>query len=182
MPKVWARPLSFGVFRYWLSLNKLTWFEIRQRLGATDFLGYDTERAEGQIRAIVVEGYTDVIGFARAELPRAVATCGTALTEEHVRILKRFTRNVCGIGVVAAPPGRVACSRNDCLVGAGRDSDTSNTACCVPASPSTTSGRDTNSATLSPVPRISMMTPSPNEGCSTSSPDWRPLPCCATER
>ena len=43
---------------------------------------------------IVCEGYTDVIGFARAELPRAVATCGTALTEEHVRILKRFTRNV----------------------------------------------------------------------------------------
>ena len=32
------------------------WFDIRQKVGATDFLGYDTERAEGQIRAIVVEG------------------------------------------------------------------------------------------------------------------------------
>ena len=39
---------------------------------------------------IICEGYTDVIGFHRAGLARAVATCGTALTEDHVRILKRF--------------------------------------------------------------------------------------------
>jgi len=45
-------------------------------------------------QVLVCEGYTDVIGFARAGIPRAVATCGTALTEEHVRILKRFTRNL----------------------------------------------------------------------------------------
>ena len=42
--------------------------------------------------AIVCEGYTDVIGFALAGLPRAVATCGTALTEEHVRLLQRFAK------------------------------------------------------------------------------------------
>ena len=30
------------------------------------------------------EGYTDVIGFHRAGVPDAVATCGTALTEDHV--------------------------------------------------------------------------------------------------
>ncbi len=44
--------------------------------------------------AVVCEGYTDVIGFARAGVGRAVATCGTALTEEHVRILKRFANRV----------------------------------------------------------------------------------------
>jgi DNA primase len=44
--------------------------------------------------AIVCEGYTDVIGFAAADVPRAVATCGTALTEEHLRLLKRFARRV----------------------------------------------------------------------------------------
>lgn len=44
--------------------------------------------------AIVCEGYTDVIGFFRAGLPRAVATCGTAFTEEHVRLLKRYTNRV----------------------------------------------------------------------------------------
>ncbi len=32
------------------------WFDIRQKVGATEFLGYNTERAEGQIGAIVVEG------------------------------------------------------------------------------------------------------------------------------
>ena len=32
------------------------WFDIRERCGATEFLGYDTETAEGQIRAIVLGG------------------------------------------------------------------------------------------------------------------------------
>jgi DNA primase len=45
-------------------------------------------------QVIVCEGYTDVIGFHRAGLPRAVATCGTALTEEHVRMLKRYASKV----------------------------------------------------------------------------------------
>ena len=44
--------------------------------------------------AIVCEGYTDVIGFAKAGVPRAVATCGTALTEEHVKVLRSFARRV----------------------------------------------------------------------------------------
>lgn len=45
-------------------------------------------------QVIVCEGYTDVIGFHRAGITRAVATCGTALTEDHVRMLKRFANNV----------------------------------------------------------------------------------------
>ncbi len=32
------------------------WFEIREQVGATDFLGYDTESAEGIVKAIVVGG------------------------------------------------------------------------------------------------------------------------------
>jgi DNA primase len=44
--------------------------------------------------AIVCEGYTDVIGFAMAGVPRAVATCGTALTEEHVKLLSRFAKRI----------------------------------------------------------------------------------------
>ena len=43
---------------------------------------------------VVCEGYTDVIGFVRAGIPRAVATCGTALTEDHVKLLKRFTNRI----------------------------------------------------------------------------------------
>jgi alanyl-tRNA synthetase len=32
------------------------WFEIREELGATDFLGYSTEKAEGQVTALVRQG------------------------------------------------------------------------------------------------------------------------------
>jgi DNA primase len=45
-------------------------------------------------QVIVCEGYTDVIGFHRAGVPRAVATCGTAFTEDHVRLVKRFASKV----------------------------------------------------------------------------------------
>ncbi len=36
--------------------DQAIWFDVRQKTGATEFLGYDTERAEGQIRAIVLDG------------------------------------------------------------------------------------------------------------------------------
>ena len=43
---------------------------------------------------VVCEGYTDVIGLARAGIRSGVATCGTALSDEHVRVLKNFARRV----------------------------------------------------------------------------------------
>jgi len=43
---------------------------------------------------VVCEGYTDVIGLARAGLGSAVATCGTALSDDHVRVLKNFARRI----------------------------------------------------------------------------------------
>jgi DNA primase len=39
---------------------------------------------------VICEGYTDVIGFATVGVERAVATCGTALTDDHVRTLQRW--------------------------------------------------------------------------------------------
>ncbi len=44
--------------------------------------------------AVICEGYTDVMGFFSAGVPRAVATCGTALTEDHVRLLTRFANRL----------------------------------------------------------------------------------------
>jgi len=44
--------------------------------------------------AIVCEGYTDAIGFSAVGLDHAVATCGTALTEDHVRVLRSYARRV----------------------------------------------------------------------------------------
>jgi DNA primase len=57
-------------------------------------LNWSKARIVTDDRAIVCEGYTDVIGFARVGLPAAVATCGTALTEEHVRLLRRYARRI----------------------------------------------------------------------------------------
>jgi DNA primase len=45
-------------------------------------------------QAVVVEGYTDVIAFHLAGMPVAVATCGTALGEEHLDLLRRFSERV----------------------------------------------------------------------------------------
>jgi alanyl-tRNA synthetase len=36
--------------------TETVWYEIRETVGATDFLGYDTETAEGEIRAILRDG------------------------------------------------------------------------------------------------------------------------------
>jgi DNA primase len=43
---------------------------------------------------IVCEGYTDVIAFFGAGMPRAVATCGTALGEDHFRIMRNFAKRI----------------------------------------------------------------------------------------
>jgi DNA primase len=48
--------------------------------------------AKGEV--VVCEGYTDVIGFFQAGVPRAVATCGTALAEEHFTLLRNFGRRI----------------------------------------------------------------------------------------
>lgn len=45
-------------------------------------------------RAVLCEGYTDVIGLHQAGVAEAVATCGTALTEEHVRLLTRYSKRL----------------------------------------------------------------------------------------
>ena len=59
---------------------------------------YGLNWAKGEVvnadEAVVCEGYTDVIGFASAGVPTAVATCGTALTIDHLRTLRKFARRV----------------------------------------------------------------------------------------
>jgi DNA primase len=43
---------------------------------------------------VVCEGYTDVIGFFEAGVERAVATCGTAMADEHFGVLRNFAKRV----------------------------------------------------------------------------------------
>lgn len=59
---------------------------------------YNFHRARKDIRedsgVIVVEGYMDLIALWRAGVTNAVATLGVALTEDHARLLRRYTRKV----------------------------------------------------------------------------------------
>ncbi len=43
---------------------------------------------------ILVEGYTDVISLSQAGVENVVASSGTALTEDQIRLVKRFTNNI----------------------------------------------------------------------------------------
>ncbi|MBX7226635.1 MAG: DNA primase [Chitinophagales bacterium] len=59
---------------------------------------YGIFQAKNEIRrldnALLVEGYTDVISFHQAGIKNAVASSGTSLTVEQVKLIKRFTENV----------------------------------------------------------------------------------------
>jgi DNA primase len=56
---------------------------------------YNLSRARPAIqrnkRVILVEGYFDVISLAQAGWPETVATCGTALTQQHLHVMRRLT-------------------------------------------------------------------------------------------
>lgn len=52
----------------------------------------DAMRHNGE--ALVVEGYFDVLALHRAGFAGAVATCGTALTADHARLLKRYADKI----------------------------------------------------------------------------------------
>jgi len=47
-----------------------------------------------ELGVVIVEGYTDVILLHGAGVTNACAACGTALTPEHVRLLKRYTNRI----------------------------------------------------------------------------------------
>ena len=55
---------------------------------------YGLDKAKKEIakkrQVVIVEGYTDVMATHLAGIPTAVATCGTAFGDEHIRILRRL--------------------------------------------------------------------------------------------
>jgi len=52
------------------------------------------EGMRGSNEVVVVEGYFDLLALWRAGVHNVVATCGTALTSEHARLLKRYAKRV----------------------------------------------------------------------------------------
>ena len=59
---------------------------------------YGLHWAKGEIVAagevVICEGYTDVMAFVLAGIPQAVATCGTALADDHFLMLKNLARKI----------------------------------------------------------------------------------------
>lgn len=59
---------------------------------------YNLNRAKKFIRerdfVVFVEGYFDVMASYQAGVENVVATCGTALTEDQLKIVKRYTKNL----------------------------------------------------------------------------------------
>jgi DNA primase len=59
---------------------------------------YHMDRAKEALRrqdfAILVEGYMDAIAVARAGISNVVASCGTSLAAQQIKLLGRFTRRV----------------------------------------------------------------------------------------
>ncbi len=59
---------------------------------------YGMYQARQEIRkldeCIIVEGYTDVLSMHQSGVANVVASSGTSLTEEQIRLIKRFTANI----------------------------------------------------------------------------------------
>lgn len=59
---------------------------------------YGLNWAKGEIVArgdvVICEGYTDVMALVLSGVPNAVATCGTALADDHVGLIKNLARKV----------------------------------------------------------------------------------------
>jgi DNA primase len=65
------------------------------RKGSTLYGLYQAKEGIRQTdRVVVVEGYLDVIALHQFGISDAVATLGTALTPDHVRVLARYSKNI----------------------------------------------------------------------------------------
>jgi len=84
---------------------------------------YGIDRARGPIargaRAVVVEGYTDVIALHGAGIEEAVAVMGTAITPEQLKLLGGYAEEVV-LALDADRAGREAMLRAQRVAGSGR--------------------------------------------------------------
>lgn len=119
LAKKWQNTDSYSFFRNRITfpiydtMSNIVWFWARvlnpndtpKYINSWDHKAYDKSKilygmniAKQNIslydKIIVVEWYMDVIALARFWFKIWVATCWTSLTEEHMKILKRYTENV----------------------------------------------------------------------------------------
>jgi alanyl-tRNA synthetase len=77
------------------------WFDLRDRVGATEFLGYDTEIAEGEIKAIIVDGQ---------ETQAASVGQAVSILVNQTPFYAESGGQVGDTGIIAAVHGRVTVS------------------------------------------------------------------------
>ena len=65
---------------------------------STVLYGADLAKREISHRrqAVIVEGYTDVMACHLADVPTAVATCGTSFGDDHIKVLRRLVMDTDG--------------------------------------------------------------------------------------
>lgn len=84
---------------------------------------YGIDRARGPIarggRAVVVEGYTDVLALHQAEIEETVAVMGTAITPDQLKILAGYAEEIV-LALDADRAGREAMLRAQRVAGSGR--------------------------------------------------------------
>jgi DNA primase catalytic core len=90
MPSVAARPTEMKLPKY-LNSTESDLFQKSKFLYAL----FQAKRAIRETETvIIVEGYFDVIALHQAGLENVVATCGTSLTDEHLKILTRLAKRI----------------------------------------------------------------------------------------
>ena len=85
-----GRVLDDGTPKYLNSPETLVYQKGRTLYGL--YQGRDAIRHSRTV--LVVEGYFDLLALHRAGIANAVAACGTALTADHARLLKRYAEQV----------------------------------------------------------------------------------------
>lgn len=85
-----GRVVGSGEPKY-LNTSETPVFHKSQNLYAVDLAKNEFIKEKS---AVVVEGYTDVIALHEAGIRNVVATLGTSLTRQHVKLLGRFTNKV----------------------------------------------------------------------------------------
>ncbi len=85
--------------------------EIYQKRRSLYGLYHSKEEIRKLDRAILVEGYMDLISLFQAGIKNVVASSGTALTPEQVRLLSRYTKNILVL-FDADPAGQKAAERS----------------------------------------------------------------------
>ena len=95
-----GQPVSFGgrvlpgeddgSGKYWNGVESPVYYKSKVLFG----LSFAREAIKKTNTVIVTEGYTDCLALHQSGVENVVATCGTALTDQHVTTIKRFARNV----------------------------------------------------------------------------------------